>query len=135
VGLYLLHRFPGQLFDPLLALLTLKMVFASIFASGLVARQAGESDPRYIVSDEWAGMWLALWPARNHAIDAFSSTGRLAGFASVLAAFLLFRLFDIWKPWPVRKLEALPGGWGITMDDVAAGILSGLLVHCALIFV
>jgi phosphatidylglycerophosphatase A len=107
------------------------MIFASIIASGLVARQTGEGDPRYIVSDEWAGMWLALWPARGYVADALGSGGWTASFASVLAAFLLFRLFDIWKPWPIRKLEALPGGWGITMDDVAAGILAGLLLYCA----
>jgi phosphatidylglycerophosphatase A len=115
--------------------LTLKMVIASIIASGLVARQAGGGDPRYIVSDEWAGMWLALWPAKGSAADAFHGGGWIAGLAPVLAAFLLFRLFDIWKPWPIRRLEALPGGWGITMDDVAAGILSGLLLYCAHVFI
>jgi phosphatidylglycerophosphatase A len=135
VAVYLLRLLPGQFFDPLVGLLTLKMVFASIFASGLVARQSGGGDPRFIVSDEWAGMWLALWPARSHVVDWISNGGWLACSASVFAAFLLFRLFDIWKPWPIHKLEALPGGWGITMDDVAAGILAGLLIYFAHIFI
>ena len=46
--------------------------------------------------------------------------GAAAGWPALLAAFLLFRFFDILKPWPVSALERLPGGWGIVMDDVAA---------------
>jgi phosphatidylglycerophosphatase A len=111
------------------------MIFVSIFASGLVVRQVGVDDPRYIVSDEWAGMWLALWPTRHYVIEALNGGSWLIGFASMLSAFLLFRLFDIWKPWPVRKLESLPGGWGITMDDVAAGILAGLVLYCGHAFI
>jgi phosphatidylglycerophosphatase A len=47
---------------------------------------------------------------------------------SVLAGFVLFRLFDILKPWPVRRLEALPEGWGIVLDDVAAGVLGAAVM-------
>lgn len=46
-----------------------------------------------------------------------------------LASFLLFRLFDIWKPGPIRKLQDLPGGWGIVLDDVAAGLLAGAITY------
>jgi phosphatidylglycerophosphatase A len=76
-----------------------------------VAREAGREDPGFVVIDEVAGQWIALIAVRpdwRHAVFAL----------------LLFRLFDIWKPWPIRKLEALPGGMGIMLDDVAAGVLA-----------
>jgi phosphatidylglycerophosphatase A len=53
---------------------------------------------------------------------------------SLLAGFVLFRLFDIWKPWPIRKLEKLPGGWGIMADDWLAGIYAAILLRLALHF-
>jgi phosphatidylglycerophosphatase A len=52
----------------------------------------------------------------------------------MLAAFLFFRLFDIWKPFPIRLLEKLPGGWGIMADDWLAGIYAALLLRLALHF-
>ena len=79
-----------------------------IRASTIVAREAGREDPGFVVIDEVAGQLIALtlcpidWPY-------------------VLLALLLFRVFDIWKPWPIRRLEALPEGTGIMLDDVAAG--------------
>jgi phosphatidylglycerophosphatase A len=48
-----------------------------------------------------------------------------------LAAFVLFRLFDMWKPFPVRQLERLPGGWGIVADDVMAGVYAALVLFAA----
>lgn len=83
-------------------------------AATRVAQESGREDPGHVVIDEVAGQWLTLvvckpdWP---HAILALA----------------LFRLFDITKPWPIRKLEALPGGWGIMLDDLAAGLF-GLIV-------
>ncbi len=77
-------------------------------AAGQVERESGRSDPGCVVIDEAAGQWIAL-------IDC---DFRLS---HALAAFLLFRLFDIFKPWPARRLEKLPAGWGIMLDDVAAG--------------
>jgi len=87
-------------------------------ASTIVAREAGREDPGFVVVDEVAGQWIALIAIRpdwRHAV----------------MALLLFRLFDIWKPWPIRRLEALPEGTGIMLDDVAAGLLAlacGLLL-------
>jgi phosphatidylglycerophosphatase A len=83
-------------------------------AATIVAQESGREDPGHVVIDEVAGQWLTLavckpdWP---HA----------------LLALALFRLFDVTKPWPIRKLEALPGGWGIMLDDLAAGLF-GLIV-------
>ena len=75
----------------------------------------GSKDPQFVVIDEVAGMLVAL---------AFSSptAWRLMG------AFVFFRTFDIIKPFPVGRLERLPGTWGVMMDDLAAGILAGLVV-------
>lgn len=87
-----------------------------VWASGRVAERRGLKDPQLVVIDEVAGVLLAL---------AFAPPTR----AGVAAAVLLFRAFDIGKPWPIRKLEALPSGWGVMMDDVAAGALAaGVLV-------
>lgn len=77
----------------------------------------GGGDPGWVVSDEWAGQGLALLAAAP-GLDA-----RLW-----LAAFGLFRLLDILKPGPLRRLERAPGGWGVLLDDLGAGALAGLLV-------
>lgn len=87
-------------------------------AATIVAREAGREDPGFVVVDEVAGQWIALIAMRpdwRHAV----------------MALVLFRVFDIWKPWPIRKLEALPEGTGVMLDDVAAGVLAlvvGLVV-------
>ena len=76
----------------------------------------GYKDPGEIVIDELLGMWLVLLP--------FSDPG----WAKIGIAFVLFRIFDMWKPWPVHASESwLPGGYGVMIDDVMAG-LQALLV-------
>lgn len=87
-------------------------------AATIVAREAGREDPGFVVVDEVAGQWIALIAVR-------------ADWRHAALALLLFRVFDIWKPWPIRRLEALPDGTGIMLDDVAAGLLAlacGLLI-------
>ena len=80
------------------------------------ARAAGRSDPPQVVMDEVAGMMLALAPVpAPSAVEA-------------ACAFLLFRAFDILKPPPGRALERLPGGWGILLDDLAAGVWAAILL-------
>jgi phosphatidylglycerophosphatase A len=83
-------------------------------AATVVEREGGRTDPGFVVIDEVAGQWLTLAAA---SVDV--------GHAVV--GLLLFRLFDITKPWPARQLERLPGGTGIVVDDLAAGVY-GLLV-------
>ncbi len=78
-------------------------------ASTLVAREFGREDPGFVVIDEVAGQLFALVLSRpdwQHAV----------------VALIFFRVFDITKPWPIRRLEALPDGMGIMLDDVAAGL-------------
>jgi phosphatidylglycerophosphatase A len=87
-----------------------------VVASGRVEQESGRTDPGYVVIDEAAGQWIALIHS------PFNLT-------HVLAAFLFFRIFDILKPWPARRLESLPSGWGIMFDDVAAGVYALLLAQ------
>lgn len=98
----------------------------AVWASDRVVKETGAKDPAFIVADEWAGQWLALTP--------LLFTGTLqpqpwgAWLLHLTAPFLLFRLFDIWKPGPVDTAQRLPGGWGVVMDDVLAGLLAAILV-------
>jgi phosphatidylglycerophosphatase A len=101
---------PGHL--PLLTLAAaILATLIGIPAATIVARESGREDPGHVVIDEVAGQLITLilcppdWP---HAI----------------LALLLFRLFDILKPWPIRLLEELPEGTGIMLDDVAAGLFA-----------
>lgn len=108
--------------------MTLRLVFlAAAFAlctwsADWASRRLQRKDPGCIVSDELAGQWLALlcvpdaWPWW-------------------LAAFVLFRIFDIGKPWPMRRLERLPGGIGIVADDLAAGVYASLILVAARVLI
>jgi phosphatidylglycerophosphatase A len=72
-----------------------------------------DHDPKRGVWDEFAGMWITcLFLPKT--------------FVWLALAFLVFRILDIWKPWPIRKFEALPGGLGIMADDVAAGVVGAV---------
>lgn len=89
-----------------------------IWSTGEYARASGKDDPSECVIDEVAGQWLACAAAPLS----------LPGFA---VAFVLFRLFDITKVWPVSEGEKLPGGWGIMTDDMIAGALAAVLIAAA----
>ena len=78
-------------------------------AATIAARESGRKDPGFVVIDEVAGVWITL---------LFCPPDWIHG----LICLILFRLFDITKPFPVRQLEQLPEGWGIVFDDVAAGL-------------
>lgn len=95
-------------------------LLAGVPAATIAARESGREDPGFVVIDEVVGQWIAL---------LFCPLD----WAHGLIALILFRLFDITKPFPVRKLEDLPDGWGIVFDDVAAGlyalIVAALLRH------
>ncbi|SPE41576.1 Phosphatidylglycerophosphatase [Candidatus Sulfopaludibacter sp. SbA3] len=99
------------------ALLAAILFFPAIWAAGVTARTYNIKDPGFVVVDEVIGQWIAL---------AGAST---LNWKSYLLAFTLFRLFDIWKPPPVRQLEALPGGLGINADDVMAGVYAALVLY------
>ena len=107
--------FPAWSFAVLAAL-----AFApAVWAAGVVAREKGIEDPQVVVVDEVVGQWLTLAGATT------------LNWKSWIAAFVLFRLFDIWKPWPVNRLERLRGGLGIVADDAMAGIYGALVLFAA----
>ncbi|MEO5333708.1 MAG: phosphatidylglycerophosphatase A [Magnetococcus sp. YQC-5] len=85
------------------------------WAADVSCRILGRKDPSEVVIDEVAGLLLAMMFASQ-------------GWIWFVVGFALFRLFDIWKPWPVHALERLPGGWGVMADDWAAGIYAGLFL-------
>ncbi len=111
-----LHRFALPVFLALIA----AVLMVGIWASGRAAAAFGRKDPRTIVIDEVAGQMTALVLCP-------------ADWVPLLIGFGLFRVFDIFKPFPIRRFERLPGGWGIMADDLAAGILSFLLLRLYLI--
>lgn len=102
------HPVPSALLAVLLAGIAWTLV-VGIPAATITEREAGRQDPGFVVVDEVAGQWIAL-------------IGSRADWREGLLALVLFRLFDITKPFPVRRFEQLPGGWGIVLDDVAAGL-------------
>jgi phosphatidylglycerophosphatase A len=107
---------------PLYLLLLVFLFFAGAAASAVHAAELGRPDPGQIVVDEVCGQLLAL---------AFLP----AAWVPVAISFILFRFFDIIKPWPIRKLEKLPGGWGIMADDIGAGLAAAALSRLVLLLV
>jgi phosphatidylglycerophosphatase A len=84
----------------------------------------GKADPGEVVADEFAGM------AVTFAIAAAAAAGQI--WITAVLGFVVFRVFDIAKPWPIRRLEKLPQGWGILCDDLLAGVYAGIvLLICA----
>ena len=116
-AVYLLH--PGALAiatgTVVAALVT---TFIGIPAATIVARESGRKDPGHVVIDEVAGQLVALIAVRPD-------------WPHAVLSLLLFRLFDIAKPPPVRQLERLPEGTGIMLDDLAAGALALAVAHIA----
>ena len=90
-------------------------------AATLVARASGLKDPQIVVIDEVAGQLLTL-------------VGVPLAWKTFLAGFILFRIFDMWKPFPIRRLERLPEGTGIVVDDLGAGLYALAIMHLLLHF-
>jgi len=117
-----------------------------VWSASRVASFAGTKDPQHVVIDEVAGQHLTLLlplipialPHLTAHLDFSEYTIffalSLANWKYLLLGFILFRVFDIWKPWPARRLEKLPGGWGIMADDWMAGIYAAILLRVALHF-
>ncbi len=103
--------------------LAIAVAFAiGVWASTWVVRRSGVQDPQVVVWDEFVGVWIALAAVPP-------------GWIWMLAGFALFRLFDIWKPWPVSWAdEKLHGGLGVMLDDVFAGLYALILMQLAAFF-
>jgi phosphatidylglycerophosphatase A len=117
IPLYLLVARGGQV---AVAATALVVTALGIWAADVVARDLGKKDPQVVVVDEVAGLLVTMLPMRPPMGDI--------SWRAIVVGFLLFRLFDVTKPWPVRGFEKLPGGWGIVMDDVFAGIYGGCVM-------
>lgn len=98
--------------------LVLALAFVlGVWAAGAVVRELGVEDPGVIVWDEFVGQWIALAP-----LLAFPR-----GWPWITAGFLLFRLFDVLKPWPASWADRrVKGGFGVMLDDVLAGLYAAL---------
>ena len=87
-----------------------------IVVSNIIIDQSGDHDPSYIIIDELVGQWLALFLIPD-------------GFFNIAISFILFRFFDIIKPWPIRLIEKLPKGLGVMSDDLTAGLITLILIQ------
>ncbi|MBI4309657.1 MAG: phosphatidylglycerophosphatase A [Candidatus Omnitrophica bacterium] len=88
-------------------------------ASGIVEKDLKQKDPGIVVIDEVAGVLIAFM-------------GIPMSWPVVICGFFLFRAFDMFKIYPINRLEALPGGWGIMLDDVMAGLYTNIVLSIAL---
>jgi phosphatidylglycerophosphatase A len=137
-----------MLWLPIFSAAVLLVILAAIgvWSSSKAAAYAGIKDPQFVVIDEVAGQHLTLMlplipialPNLHSHMDlstfAIFSALSLVNWKYLLLGFLFFRIFDIWKPFPVRRLENLPGGWGIMADDWMAGVYAAILLRMALHF-
>ncbi len=122
------------------------LALLGVQASRQVAEFAGLKDPQFVVIDEVSGVHLVLLlslapvgpmhflRSEDAATFALYSGMSILNWKFLLAGFLLFRLFDIAKPFPCRRLEKLPGGWGIMADDWMAGVYAAICLRLALHF-
>ena len=101
----------------------LAVTFAGIWAGSRVEQVSGRKDPGKVVVDEVAGQMIALFPLT---LFARWSTG------AVILSFILFRFFDIVKPYPANRLQDMDGGMGIMFDDLVAGVYGAIVVSIIL---
>jgi phosphatidylglycerophosphatase A len=87
-----------------------------VFSASKAAEESGDPDPQTVVVDEFVGQFISLSFVQHDIIQGLES-------------FVLFRILDIFKPGPIRRVERWPGGWGIMADDALAGLFAGLIVR------
>ena len=105
------------------AVFILATALLGIWICGAASRQLGVHDHGGIVWDEFVGYWITMWAVP---VD----------WVWILAGFLVFRVYDIAKPWPIRTLDRqVKGGFGIMVDDVLAGVMACITLHIALAIV
>ncbi len=98
------------------------LTLMGVYASNKVGESLGIEDPGEIVIDELVGQWIAVLAIPSH-------------WGFWFGAFILFRIFDIWKPGPIDKSQHLPGGLGVMMDDILAGILVLIIIQGVAAFI
>ena len=100
-------------------ILLLVLLVIGIMASGIVEKLLNQKDPGIVVIDEVVGVMIALW-------------GLPMIWPVIFCGFFLFRAFDMFKIYPINKLEAQSGGWGIMLDDCMAGVYTNMILRIAL---
>lgn len=103
-----------------LAFAIILLTWLGAWASARHFEQTGQHDAGEIVVDEVVGQWICMYP-----LLFLSFTADI--FLDIALSFILFRLFDIMKPWPIKVLDQhIKSGWGVMIDDIAAGVMGGL---------
>jgi len=102
----------------------LAVLAVSVPIAGACSRWLGDPDPKCVVIDEIACVPLAIWPATGHALS----------WPQWLLVFVVYRLADLAKPFPARRIERLHGGWGIVLDDVVSATYMGAVWYLGLRF-
>jgi phosphatidylglycerophosphatase A len=115
-GYYLVFSFSHRILPELHLSTVCLITLIGVWASAEVHRTTGHEDPRFIVIDEVAGQLLAFLFLP---INAFN----------IVLGTMAFRIFDIWKPFPIRKLESLGNGVGVMADDLLAGVYANLVLQ------
>jgi len=116
---------PAMITNVMAALVLAGSLVCVQFAPAAIAA-TGKNDPGEVVADEFAGQ------AVTFLFSPFLGMGSATGRQILITAFMgfvLFRLFDIFKPWPIRKLEKYPAGWGILADDLLAGVFAWIVLQ------
>jgi len=108
----------------LLVIVSVIVWIAGLLSARVVIATGGDHDPSWVVIDEVVGQWIALVPVAYGAQRM--SADLLALWPGWVAAFVLFRLFDIWKPWLVGRADRRGDAFGLMMDDVWAGLFAAL---------
>lgn len=110
-------------------------IILSIWVAGRAEAILNRPDPGEVVIDEVVAIpvcllpWLLMHPQAIHPSGGgFLAVAQAVGWLPIAAAFATFRFFDILKPWPVNRSQRLPGGWGITCDDILAAVYAGIIV-------
>lgn len=127
----------GWLINPFFAVevaLAILVAAIGVWAATRFSAYARIKDPQHVVIDEVSGQHLALivgcgvpvWSGPGHAWIAVPMAHAALSWKYLLVGFILFRVFDVWKPFPARQAESLPGGWGIMADDWIAGIYAAI---------
>jgi phosphatidylglycerophosphatase A len=104
---------------PAYSIVLLVLLVLGIMASGILEKQLNQKDPGIVVIDEVVGVMIALW-------------GLPLIWPVMIIGFFLFRAFDMFKIYPINKLEAQNGGWGIMLDDCMAGVYTNIILRIAL---
>jgi phosphatidylglycerophosphatase A len=113
---------------------TIAAIALSVWLCGAAEKILGQTDPGSVVLDEIAAMpvcflgWVALLVCKTNELPRAAHFFSAHTWPLTLGVFVAFRFFDVAKPWPVYQSQSLPGGWGVTIDDVLAAVYVNLVV-------